>query len=238
MAIERGSASLSSYDIPQGLNPGQLRETFQNRCRLVNDTSGPLTQVELKMQLSFRDVTFLSGGGLEARTVNAVREASLSVPRLEAGTENSWALYLTHGCATEFAEVTWPKVVTAGVPSISGIVTLPLITPETKTTIWPNSSPACPKNFEARARVPEQAFWPSSVEITAAPTDIVAGQQTTITWSSTDATSVTITPGLDDVAPSGSVGLFPQETTTYVITGSNSTGGTAKKSVVVRVRAR
>lgn len=239
MAIERGSGlSLFSYGLPQGFDTTQLQGTFRNRCRLVNDTSGPLMQVELKMHLSFRDVTFVSGNGLEAKTVSAVREASLSVPRLEAGAENSWSFYLTHGCATEFADVAWPKVVTASVPSASGIVTLPLNTPEPKISIWPDTTPACPNNVEARSRVPVKTSWPTTVEIKAEPSAIVAGQQTTISWYSYDATRITITPGLGDVTPAGSVGLFPQKTTTYVITGSNSTGATSTKSVVVHVRPR
>jgi len=67
-----------------------------------------------------------------------------------------------------------------------------------------------------------------SVAIT--PNVIRRGESAYLQWNSFNATSVTITPDLGKVALSGSLRVFPRQTTTYTITISNpqsSTDGTA-----------
>lgn len=78
----------------------------------------------------------------------------------------------------------------------------------------------------------------ASVAITASPGVINAGQSSTLNWSSTDATSISITPNTGatlPILPFGSISVSPTQTTTYTITGSNSTGGTgtARATIVV-----
>ncbi len=72
------------------------------------------------------------------------------------------------------------------------------------------------------------------VGISADPPEIATGGSATLSWSTTNADSVTIEPSVGSVAASGSVAVSPIETTTYTITAT-SPGGTATDSVTVIV---
>jgi len=71
---------------------------------------------------------------------------------------------------------------------------------------------------------------------TASPTSITAGQSSTLTWSVTNATSVSIDNGLGPQPPTGSVSVSPTITTTYTLTATGA-GGTTAKQVTVFVSA-
>jgi peptidoglycan-associated lipoprotein len=74
-----------------------------------------------------------------------------------------------------------------------------------------------------------------TVTLQASPTFIQQGEATTLSWSSTNATSLTLS-GSGGVAPEGSSKVSPAESTTYSITASGP-GGTADASVRVTVSA-
>jgi len=76
---------------------------------------------------------------------------------------------------------------------------------------------------------------PANVGMTASPGTICAGESSELNWSSTDATSVTITPGIGSVTPYGHQNVSPTQTTTYTITGTNSTGGYSSGSITINV---
>ena len=63
-----------------------------------------------------------------------------------------------------------------------------------------------------------------TVNLTASPTAIASGGSSTLSWTSTNATSVTINQGIGTVAASGSRAVSPAATTTYTITATNSSG--------------
>jgi hypothetical protein len=72
-----------------------------------------------------------------------------------------------------------------------------------------------------------------TASLSATPTTITSGQQVTLAWSSSNATSVSIT-GLGPVAASGSQTVSPTSTTTYLLTAVGN-GGTVTQSVTVTV---
>jgi len=76
---------------------------------------------------------------------------------------------------------------------------------------------------------------PSIVEFGAEPTDIIAGQSSTLTWSIEGSyNSLTIEPEIGDVTNSSSTQINPEETTTYTLTATNDAGtDTASTEVVV-----
>jgi hypothetical protein len=79
---------------------------------------------------------------------------------------------------------------------------------------------------------------PPSVPIinsfSAIPSTITVGESSTLSWSVTDATSVTIDNGVGTVALSGSTTVSPTTTTTYTLTATNSAGSvTATTTVTV-----
>jgi len=70
--------------------------------------------------------------------------------------------------------------------------------------------------------------------MSASPTSITSGQSSTLTWSTTNATSVSIDNGIGTVAASGAVTVTPTTTTTYTLTATGS-GGTATATATVTV---
>jgi len=75
---------------------------------------------------------------------------------------------------------------------------------------------------------------PPSLSVAADPETIQLGESTTLSWSSTDADSCDIEPGVGSVAADGSIALSPAQTTTYTITATGP-GGTATASTTVTV---
>src|SRR5271170_280008 len=73
-----------------------------------------------------------------------------------------------------------------------------------------------------------------TVSLQANPTSINTGDSTTLSWTSTDATQLTIAPGVGTVNAQGSTSVSPSDSTTYTITASGP-GGSADSSVRVTV---
>ena len=78
---------------------------------------------------------------------------------------------------------------------------------------------------------------PQLSNCTASPTNISAGQSSTLSWTSTNADFVSIQPGVGQVAKSGSVSVTPSQTTTYVITANTAADASSSCSITVTVGA-
>ncbi|MBA7609749.1 hypothetical protein ES703_16943 [subsurface metagenome] len=68
------------------------------------------------------------------------------------------------------------------------------------------------------------------------PSTITVGESSTLSWSVTDATSVTIDNGIGSVALTGTTTVTPATTTTYTLTATN-TAGSVTGSVTITVGA-
>src|SRR5258708_1148963 len=75
---------------------------------------------------------------------------------------------------------------------------------------------------------------PPTATLSANPSTITAGQSTTLTWQTSNATSVSISPGIGAVGASGSMQVTPASTTPYQITATGP-GGTQQASATVTV---
>jgi hypothetical protein len=73
-----------------------------------------------------------------------------------------------------------------------------------------------------------------SATFTASPTSIASGQSSTLSWTTTNATSVSIDNGLGAEPLNGSLSVSPSATTTYTLTASGS-GGTITRQATVTV---
>ncbi|HUQ92225.1 MAG TPA: OmpA family protein [Bryobacteraceae bacterium] len=74
---------------------------------------------------------------------------------------------------------------------------------------------------------------PRVVRFTAAPVEIVAGEQSSLVWQVENATNVTIS-GIGEVAMTGSTTVSPATTTTYTLTARNAAGeATAQATITV-----
>jgi hypothetical protein len=73
-----------------------------------------------------------------------------------------------------------------------------------------------------------------SVALSASPASAQAGQPVTLTWSSTNATSITLEPSVGRVAAQGSTTVKPSQSTTYTVTATGP-GGSAHASAQVTI---
>ncbi|MBZ5697925.1 MAG: peptidoglycan-associated lipoprotein Pal [Acidobacteriia bacterium] len=75
-----------------------------------------------------------------------------------------------------------------------------------------------------------------TVTLQSSSTFIQKGESVTLTWSSTNATTLSLSPGVGNVSPEGSTRVTPPDSTTYTITATGP-GGTADSSVHISVTA-
>ncbi|WP_419657892.1 putative membrane protein with YD repeats [Desulfosarcina variabilis str. Montpellier] len=84
------------------------------------------------------------------------------------------------------------------------------------------------------AAVTVMVNYPPAVSISAGAISILAGESTTLSWTSSYSDSCVIEPDIGSVAPEGSVSVSPNETTIYTITASGS-GWTITDEVTITV---
>jgi peptidoglycan-associated lipoprotein len=75
-----------------------------------------------------------------------------------------------------------------------------------------------------------------TVTLRAEKTFIQRGESTTLSWSSTNATDLTLSPGIGTVSPEGSTTVSPSDSTTYTITAKGP-GGSNDSTVRITVSA-
>ena len=75
-----------------------------------------------------------------------------------------------------------------------------------------------------------------TVTLQASSTFVQRGESVTLNWSSTNATSLNLSPGIGTVAAEGSQRVSPQDATTYTLTATGP-GGTADASVHISLSA-
>jgi hypothetical protein len=89
-----------------------------------------------------------------------------------------------------------------------------------------------------RAKDASKPLGEPAAQMGISPGTIQRGEIATLDWSSINATSIMITPGVGTVAPSGNRKVSPVETTRYTITVWNSSGEYATGSVTLIVTDR
>ncbi len=92
--------------------------------------------------------------------------------------------------------------------------------------------PAAPPPPPAPAPTPARP----TVTLQASPITINKGDSTTLSWSSTNATQLSISPEVGAVSPEGSTKVTPSDSATYTISATGP-GGSADASVRVTVNA-
>jgi peptidoglycan-associated lipoprotein len=93
-------------------------------------------------------------------------------------------------------------------------------------------APATP----AAAPTPPPAPAQPTVTLQAMPNTVQRGQSSTLQWSSTNATSLTIAPNVGTVSAEGTSSVTPNDSVTYTITATGP-GGSANASARVTVNA-
>jgi len=94
----------------------------------------------------------------------------------------------------------------------------------------------CKKNVASTppAPAPAPAAAEPTVTLNASPATVNPGEAVTLSWTSTNATDLSIDQGVGSVAPQGTRGVNPTQSTTYTITATGP-GGTATATAHVDV---
>lgn len=77
-------------------------------------------------------------------------------------------------------------------------------------------------------------YPPPTVNLSVTPASIRPGETSLLSWTSSDASSCTIDPGIGEVAATGSIPVTPLSTVTYTLTGVGQ-GGTSSTTATVNV---
>ncbi|MEO8034661.1 MAG: hypothetical protein ABI837_09530, partial [Acidobacteriota bacterium] len=105
----------------------------------------------------------------------------------------------------------------------------------TATTTYTLSASNTANTFAPTKQVTVSISQPApTATFSAAPTTINSGQSSTLTWATTNATTVSIDHGLGTQAASGSMSVSPTATTTYALTVTGP-GGTISRQATVTV---
>jgi len=109
------------------------------------------------------------------------------------------------------------------------------VSPEETTTYVLTATNAAGSVTSSAQVVVSAAALPVISSFTANPTSVNPGSSSTLTWSTSGATSIAITPGtFTSTLATGSFSVSPSATTTYMLTATNATGNnTATAKVVV-----
>jgi len=76
---------------------------------------------------------------------------------------------------------------------------------------------------------------PPVITFSASPTTILAGQGSTLNWTTVSATSVTIEPGIGSTGLTGSATVLPSQTTIYTLAATGA-GGTSSSQIEIQVQ--
>lgn len=93
------------------------------------------------------------------------------------------------------------------------------------------SIPACKKKLPTSPDIPTEVL-PTIASFTANPTSITFGESSTLSWSTTNATAISINQGVGNVSATGTVEVSPEETTTYTLTATNSDGNRTQSCTI------
>jgi hypothetical protein len=86
---------------------------------------------------------------------------------------------------------------------------------------------------------PAPAYNPPSINsFTASKSSIEIGETVVLTWTTTNTTGVSISPGVGTVAASGSTTVTPTATTSYTLTATGQSGSSVTSSATVTVNPR
>ncbi len=134
------------------------------------------------------------------------------------------------------ASLTWTSANAASVSIDQGIGAVALsgnqIVSPAATTIYTITA----TNGSATATATATVNAPLAVTLKASPANIAPGSQSTLTWASTGAASVSIDQGVPPISgPSGSVAVSPTANTTYTITATDAQGHTSTSAATVNV---
>lgn len=240
-AIKDGSQTIK---LPAGTHSvGVYNYGYTSQTQNVDITAGKTTNLDVKLQASGGEVTGpfgyieIKGHPRAAVLLNGKTPAYFVGHVDEFDWDWIWHQRLLVKPGTYQIDVTrngqtvWsgPVTVQAGQH-----VTVHLSDGKTDTKNWKQGNTLKPQpRFKAGMASTTVAVAPTSGTFSVSPTQLNCGDSSTLTWSSTDAVDVNITP-VGKVQASGTQSVTPHQTTTYNFTASGP-GGTSTQSQTINV---
>jgi hypothetical protein len=142
--------------------------------------------------------------------------------------------------AGQSADLQWNVTGASSVSISPGIGTVPssgarTVTPD-KTTTYKLVAGNLFGSVDQSAKIEVTGVLPNIGGFGFSPDNIVAGQPATLSWNVTGADSVSISPTIGPVQPTGQQSVSPGTTTRYTLTATNSSGNsTASATITVAV---
>ncbi|MCX6001633.1 MAG: CAP domain-containing protein [Chloroflexi bacterium] len=179
---------------------------------------------------SCTSLSWLISGASSARIIPGGSVYSSGSAQSCPGSTTTYTLITSNSSGSVQRTVT--VYVSAPVPTPAPVTPIPPPPPPPPTaTATPTPTPA-PTPAPAPAPAP---VLPVINSFSASPSSVTAGSYSTLSWSTTGATSVAVTPG-GAVSASGSAQASPASTTTYMLTATNA-AGSVTRTVAVTVTA-
>ena len=149
---------------------------------------------------------------------------------LSWSTSNSTSVSIDHGIGTQPA---------SGQANLGGSSSYAVPTANTTYTLTANNciNGTCAQSTAQATLIVSAPAGPTINSFTVSPSTINAGQSATLSWSVSNAATVSINNGIGSVALSGSRSVAPNSTTTYTITAITSAGASVSSSATLTVSA-
>ncbi|MCU1235581.1 MAG: OmpA/MotB domain protein [Candidatus Solibacter sp.] len=203
---------------------------------LSSPTSAKTTFTAAAGQTYIFKLTVTDSGGLSSSAttrVTATTPTSATIVRFDAtpnqisAGQSSTLTWIVQGATSVSINNGIGNVAATGSTTVTPTAT----TTYTLTAVGPNG------NVTASTTVTVGAGQQTTAQIIrfeANPVSIAPGQQSTLSWTTTGATNVSIS-GVGAVTPNGSTTVTPQQTTTYTLSATGSDGKTVTAPVTVTV---
>ena len=226
----------ASYDPDNDPITYQWTQIGGNSVTLSSPTSAKTTFTAVAGQTYLFKLTVTDSGGLSSSAttrVTTTTQTSATIVRFDAtpnqisAGQNATLTWIVQGATSVSINNGIGSVAASGSTTVSPTTT----TTYTLTAVGPNG------NVTANAIVTVGPGGTTSAQIIrfeANPLSIQPGQQSTLSWSTTGATQVSIS-GVGAVTPNGSTTVSPTQTTTYTLSATGSDGKTVTAPITITV---
>uniref|UniRef100_Q01Z63 OmpA/MotB domain protein n=1 Tax=Solibacter usitatus (strain Ellin6076) TaxID=234267 RepID=Q01Z63_SOLUE len=226
----------ASYDPDNDPITYQWTQIGGNSVTLATPTAAKTTFTAVAGQTYIFKLTVTDTGGLSSSAttrVTATTPATATIVRFDAtpnqisAGQSSTLTWIVQGATSVSINNGIGNVAASGSTTVSPTAT----TTYTLTAVGPNG------NVTANAIVTVGAGGTTSAQIIrfeGNPLSIQPGQQSTLSWTTTGATQVSIS-GVGAVTPNGSTTVTPTQTTTYTLSATGSDGKTVTAPITITV---